>query len=301
MKIKTLSLALALVLSAQSWGAAIPNSSRYDSRMQQVSYNAQNSTVIHTRAGYVSTLVFADDETVISDPEVGFEKGWKITKEANRVSIRPEPIVQPVTDIDGTTTNQAFLPEDKDWKTNLFVTTSKHFYSLELRVIDDDSKAANQAFVVTWHYPNERRLENAKAEEARQKAEQQALKQTLIDKAFNAAKTPKNWDYTQRVAAGSENIKADFAYDDGRFTYLGFSALKKIPSAYPLVGGNEQMTRVSFKKYGNYRVMVIPSINPKLILRYGTSVVGIENNSFGKVTVANGSTVSPNVELEVRQ
>ncbi|EKN4845175.1 hypothetical protein WDB64_004242 [Yersinia enterocolitica] len=40
-----------------------------------------NSTVINTRAGYVTTLVFADDEAVIST-EVGFIKGWAVTKEA---------------------------------------------------------------------------------------------------------------------------------------------------------------------------------------------------------------------------
>ena len=35
-----------------------------------------------------------------------------------------------------------------------------------------------------------------------------------------------------------------------------------------------------------------------LEIRYGSQVVGIENGSYGKVTVANGSTVSPDVKLE---
>ncbi|WP_243677289.1 TrbG/VirB9 family P-type conjugative transfer protein [Sodalis glossinidius] len=31
---------------------------------------------------------------------------------------------------------RVFEPQDKDWRTNLFVTTTKHFYSLELLLID---------------------------------------------------------------------------------------------------------------------------------------------------------------------
>lgn len=43
---------------------------------------------------------------------------------------------------------------------------------------------------------------------------------------------------------------------------------------------------------------VLRSLSPRFVLRYGSQVVGIENGSYGKVTVANGSTVSPDVKLE---
>jgi type IV secretion system protein VirB9 len=282
-----------------AWGAAVPQPSRYDSHMQQVSYNPQNSTVIRTQAGYLSVLVFGDDEAVIGDPQVGFEKGWTVTKDANRVYVRPSPIKQAVTDENGTNVDQVFTPEDKDWKTNLFVTTTKHYYSLELRVINDDTKADNLAYVVTWNYPGQRREDKQKAEAARQKAEYDAQNQARIDKAFKVASAPRNWSYTKIVAKGSENIAPDFTYDDGRFTYVGFSALKKIPSPFLLVNGKEQIPPgLSFEQKGNYRVMVLHTVNPKLILRYGDAVIGLENTGFGKATVGNGSTVSPAVELE---
>lgn len=290
-------LMLSLMLCTAAWGAAVPQGSRYDNRMQQVDYNMQNSTVINTRAGYVTTLVFADDETVIST-EVGLRKAWTVTKEANRVYIRPALITQPVTDADGTTVQQAFAPESKDWKTNLFITTSGHFYSLELNVLDDGTKAANQAFVVTWRYPDADRQADAAAAKARQKEWSEAQEKARITTAFKAATTPRNWNYAMRVRAGSAAIAPDFTYDDGRFTYLGFSPLKKIPSPTLLINDHEQTIIPSFKMQGNYRVMVVPAINPKMVLRYGVAVVGIVNQGFGKVAVSNGSTVSPAVTLE---
>ena len=95
--------------------------------MQNVSYNSQNATVVNTRPGYVTTLLFDDDEAVI-DVQAGFPKGWTVTKSDNRVGVSPNPITQPVTDASGN--NVSRVPaHGKDWKTNLFVVTSKRDYS----------------------------------------------------------------------------------------------------------------------------------------------------------------------------
>ena len=296
---RNIAFSLLMVLFASpSWGAITPHGSRYDSHMQQVSYNAQNSTVVNTRVGYVTTLLFADDE-VVSQADAGFEKGWQITKEGNSVSIRPAPIAQPVTDESGTSTQQVFLPVNKDWKTNLFVRTSKHIYSMDLAIIDDGQKADNQAYVITWNYPAERQQANKQALDATREAQRQAQEQADISKAFNSATAPRNWSYTKRVAKGSDDITPDFAYDDGRFTYLGFSALKKIPTPTLMVNGNEQTTIPSFRKVGNYRVMIV-NVSRQIVLRYNSAVVGIENTAFGKATVSNGSTVSPDVRLDIK-
>jgi type IV secretion system protein VirB9 len=112
---------------------------------------------------------------------------------------------------DGSTAQQAFLPESKDWKANLFVTTSAHFYSLELNVLDEGAPASSLAFVVTWNYPEASRKASMEAVKARQKADGGAGK-SRIAKAFNAATTPRNWNYAQRVKQGSEMAMPDFAY-----------------------------------------------------------------------------------------
>lgn len=45
-----------LLTAASAWGAATPRGSAYDSRMQNIPYNSQNTTVINTRAGYMALL-----------------------------------------------------------------------------------------------------------------------------------------------------------------------------------------------------------------------------------------------------
>ena len=94
-----------LLFSAQVNSAVTPQGSRYDSRMQTVSYNAANTTVITAGVGYLSTLLFDDEETVL-DARPGMEKGWNIQKDANRVYIRAVPVTQPVMDEEGKQVSQ---------------------------------------------------------------------------------------------------------------------------------------------------------------------------------------------------
>ena len=300
---KTLLALAMLAASSCAWSAALPRGSAYDSHMQNIAYNSQNSTIVYTRAGFVTTLVFDDDEEVI-DATPGFPAGWTVTPDKNRVKIWPQPVRQPVTGEDGKNVEQVFTPSDKDWQTNLFVTTTKRYYSLMLHVIDDDKPTSGLAFVVRYSYPAEAQKQTAAAQLARQQELREQQEKELIRTRLKKATAPKNWRYTRRVASGSGSIAPDFAYDDGRFTYLGFSPQKRIPAPFAVVNGNEQEITPTFDTQGNYRVMVLRSLSPRFVLRYGNDaagqVVGIENTGFGKVTVANGDTVSSSVTLEAR-
>ena len=296
MMLKHTLLLSGLLASCVSWSAAIPRGSTYDSRMQNVTYNSQNATIVSTRPGYGTMLVFDDDETVI-DAQAGFPRGWTVTKSDNRVGVNPNPITQPVTDASGNNVSQVFLPTAKDWKTNLFVVTSKRDYSLELNVLDKDSPA--QAFVIRYHYPDELRKKSAAASATRQQRQQETLNRQRIAAAFGQATTPRNWRYIKRVAAGSVAIAPDFAWDDGRFAYIGFSPTKTLPSVFRVFNGQEQAVTPQTVQQGNYTVMVVPA-SPQLVLRYGTSVVGIENDGFGRIPLTNSDTVSPSVTLEAK-
>jgi type IV secretion system protein VirB9 len=292
------SLGLTLILASYvAWGAAMPRGSTWDSRMQNVFYNSQNATVVNTRPGYVTTLLFDDDEEVI-DAQAGFPKGWTVTRSDNRVGVSPNPITQPVTDASGNNVSQVFLPTAKDWKTNLFVVTSKRDYSLELNVLDNDSPS--QAFVIRYRYPDEVRRQSDVANTTRLKMLRETQEKQQIATAFKQATTPRNWRYTKRVAAGSASIAPDFTYDDGRFTYIGFSPIKILPSPFLMVNSQEQAVTPRIVSQGNYTVMVVRALSPRLVLRYGNAVVGIENAAYGQATVASGDTVSPAVTLEAK-
>ncbi|WJM84730.1 P-type conjugative transfer protein VirB9 [Dickeya chrysanthemi] len=286
-----------MLVSCAVWGAAIPRGSAYDSRIQHVTYDSQNATVVNTRPGYLTTLLFDDDEAVL-DAQTGFPKGWRVTKSDNRVDVSPNPVIQPVTEDNGNNVNKVFLPTAKEWKTNLLVVTSKREYSLELNVLDNDSPS--QAFIIRFHYPDEARRQSAAADAAHLQRLREAQEKQQIAAAFEQATTPRNWHYIKRVAAGSAAIAPDFAYDDGRFITLGFSATKILPSLFRVVNQQEQTVTPLITKHGNDTVMVVRAMSPHLVLRYGRAVVGIENTAFGNVAVSAGDTVSPAVTLEAK-
>lgn len=130
--------ALALMMCGAAWAAAIPQASRYDSRVQQVIYNPQNVTVVNTKPGFMTTLVFDNDEAVIS-AKPGFDEAWEATPDANRVNVRPVALTQGAPGEDGNTT-QVVIPRTAGtgipicWLSPVSACTTS-----SLNVIDDKS------------------------------------------------------------------------------------------------------------------------------------------------------------------
>ncbi|ENQ6875315.1 P-type conjugative transfer protein VirB9 [Salmonella enterica] len=286
--------ALALVMCGSAWGAAVPQSSRYDARVQQVVYNPQNVTVVNTKPGFMTTLVFDNDEAVIS-AKPGFDEAWEATPEANRVNIRPVALTQGAPGEDGNTTQVVIPPNSRDWHTNMLIVTSKRLYNVELNVIDEKS-SRQPAFQVSYRYPGEVRDKAGREAAARQKEWEEKQQQASVQKALSTAQTPRNWDYTQYAGQDSSHITPDFAYDDGRFTFIGFSPAKSIPSITKELNGKEYTVNSSIQKKGDFTVLVVQEVTPRLVLRSGDAVVGLENRGIGKVQAADGSTVSQKVE-----
>nr|WP_253298624.1 P-type conjugative transfer protein VirB9 [Citrobacter sp. S44_ASV_140] len=285
---------LALMMFGTAWCAAIPQASRYDARIQQVVYNPLNVTVVNTRPGFMTTLVFDSDEAVIS-ARPGFEEAWEATPDANRVNVRPVALVQGAPGADGNTTQVVIPPSSRDWHTNLLVVTTRRLYNVELNVIDDKSPQ-QPAFQVSYRYPDEDREKASRETAARALEREQKQQQTDIQQALNAAQTPRNWDYLKYPGRDSTRIVPDFAYDDGRFTFVGFSPAKSIPSVTKELNGQEHVVNSSIRRKGNFTVLAIQEVTPRLVLRSGNAVVGLENRGFGKVQAADGATVSPQVD-----
>ena len=285
--------ALALICGT-AWSAAIPQASRYDARVQQVVYNPLNVTVVNTRPGFMTTLVFDSDEAVLS-ARPGFEEAWEATPDANRVNIRPVALVQGAPGADGNTTQVVIPPNSRDWHTNLLVVTTRRLYNVELNVINDKSPQ-QPAFQVNYRYPGEAQEKVSREAATRALEREQKQQQTDIQQALNAAQTPRNWDYLRYSGRDSARIVPDFAYDDGRFTFVGFSPAKSIPSVTKELNGQEHVVNSNVRRKGNFTVLVIQEVTPRLVLRSGRAVVGLENRGFGRVQAADGATVSPQVE-----
>lgn len=285
---------LALMMCGTAWCAAIPQASRYDARVQQVVYNPLNVTVVNTRPGFMTTLVFDSDEAVIS-AKPGFEEAWEATPDANRVNVRPVALVQGAPGADGNTTQVVIPPSSRDWHTNLLVVTTRRLYNVELNVIDDKSPQ-QPAFQVSYRYPGEDREKASRETAARALEREQKQQQTDIQQALNAAQTPRNWDYLKYPGRDSTRIVPDFAYDDGRFTFVGFSPAKSIPSVTKELNGQEHVVNSSIRRKGNFTVLAIQEVTPRLVLRSGNAVVGLEICGFGRVQAADSTTVSPQVD-----
>ena len=87
-------LVLAFIfLSKASFAHNTPRGSSFDARMQTVSYNAQDVTRINTRLGFVTTIIFDDDEAV-EKAVAGFEAGWHVVLYKNKLFVSAVPIEQ---------------------------------------------------------------------------------------------------------------------------------------------------------------------------------------------------------------
>ena len=177
----------------------------------------------------------------------------------------------------------------------MLIVTTRRLYNVELNVIDEKS-SQQPAFQVSYRYPDEAREKAGREVTAKAQEREQKQQQADIQQALNAAQTPRNWDYLKYPGSNSTRIVPDFAYDDGRFTFVGFSPAKTIPSLTKELNGQEHVVNSSVRRKGNFTVLVIQEVTPRLILRSGGAVVGLENRGFGRVQVADGATVSPQVE-----
>ncbi|MEQ5736343.1 P-type conjugative transfer protein VirB9 [Providencia alcalifaciens] len=277
--------AILLICSPMAFSAQNPAKSRYDNRMQYLSYNANDVTTIKAKAGFATLINFSEKET-ISDIAVGFQQGWEVVDSANKIFIKPKAYQAD---------NQVVEPQLNIWDTNLLVTTNLNIYSFDLILLEESSK--DNAYVVRFSYPEDKK-ELAKKQAAEAKAEAEKVENNIINLELNKLTTPKNWDYTMKVAQSSESIVPDFAYDDGVRTYIGFLPNKSIPTINYYQGNDEMMSNQSVKKQGNYSIVVIHKVAPRYILRSGDQVVGLINNGFGKVAVSGSETSNSKIIIE---
>jgi len=272
-------LALALLITflynAALFAVVDPRASQYDNRIGFVTYNPNDVFKIKAKNGYVTILEFDKNENII-DGSTGFNDGWEITQSGNIVHIRPKPYISEFAeDEDGNAIKKKSVisPNQKDWKTNLFIRTDKRLYVADLTL----SKNRTQ-YKISFKYPKQRRQESI----ARYKKRKAAKAQENIIRDLNRVTVPRNWNYLMKVNKNSETITPSFAYDDGTFTYIGFNTTKTFPTAFLREGDEESILNTHVKKIGNYDVLVIHKTAKLILLRSGSKLVGILNKGYGK-------------------
>lgn len=262
---------LLFLLPVLALSIEIPQSSQYDKRIAFAKYNADNVVKINAKAGYVSVIEFAKEE-IILNMAIGFIDGWELSDKGNLLFVTPKA-VEVAAEQENQDSKVTIEPNPAEWKTNLIVSTNLSMYVFELNI--DNEK---NVFKLSFFYPQKEidRLNKIKT------IIEEEAKNDNIETALNRVSVPKNWDFYQKVMPGSDDIKPNFAYDDGTFTYLGFDNTKTFPSAFELIGNKEEVLNTHIKKDGDYDVLVIHKIAAKIVLRSGDKVVGVLNKSYAK-------------------
>lgn len=265
-----------IAFSTTSFAEEVPKASNFDTRIQSVSFNVEDVAKINTKLGYITTVVFSENES-IDKAITGFDAGWKIESYKNKLFIMPVPVEQQaeLDEEDSYAGMTKYQPTALEWNTNLFVSTNKRNYNMVLNITSAGDKHAH---MVSFAYHGE---DSAKA----------AMKQN-----FDSSRRAKNCNYFVKAGAKSSLIVPDFAYDDGEMTYFGFSAAKQLPSIFLLQNKKEQMINYTIEQKGNYKVVAVHNLGKTFVLRSGDMAAGILNKSFGKYVKPYSSTISQSVE-----
>lgn len=255
----------------------IPQISKYDKKITYAVFNAHQVFRIASANGYVSVVEFGKDERIINTA-TGFSEGWELTDKGNLLFIKPKAYttkyIHSENPEEGNAISEIIIdPNPSQWRTNLIVTTNVNMYVFEL-ILNDKEKVYKLSFT----YP-QKELENIQKLQDELKKQ---IEEDRLDTSLNRVSTPRNWDFYMKVNKESESISPNFAYDDGVFTYLGFDNTKTFPAVFAYELGKESILNTHIKKDGNYDVLVIHNILPKILLRSGNKVVGIFNRGYAK-------------------
>lgn len=269
---------LVAFLSMQAIALSIPQSSRFDSRIQRITYNENDVVEVNCYIGGSTQIAFAPEEEIL-DIASGFSGGWEFEPRRNNLYVKVKSLK--------TKDSTMKQPVPGLWDTDLHVTTNFRIYTFQLILHPDEESTAiptnkKIAYLLKFKYP---------AEEAAKSLA--VAQQRMTEKRLGAENEARNWDYAMQVPVGSEGIAPSMAWDDGRFIYLKFPGNREFPAAFVVAAdGAETLvnTHIDPKKPD---VLVVQQLTSELALRLGQQTVGIFNNNFDEngVPAKNGTTV----------
>lgn len=255
--------ASALIAHAEVLPSPTPN----DSRIQTIRYERDIVIRVNVAEGVVSTIELGPKE-IIKDFALGDSEAWRAVKNGNLF---------------------AFKPKAEKPDTNLTIYTDKRAYLFELVSVPRRSK--NVAYWVRLEYDNEG-PDPAEVQAAKLAAERKQIEQNL-----KAAKTegPLNYDYW---ISGPKELQPVEMHDNGRSTYLTFSAAHAMPAPF-IVEPDKSESLVDYHVEGD--TMVLHRVVDKVVLRRGEQVAAITNKSLYRPAQSSATaTESDKVKRAIR-
>lgn len=269
MKLSLLLSALLLAFAGSAFAEIVPTGGVADQRVKTVVYDKNNVVRVVGHYGFVTHIQLGEGETVQS-VAMGDSLAWEVAPTANHLFVKPrEP---------NATTNMTVVTAPSNRVYTFVLTAHQSRNGAQPRPND-------MFFTVNFRYPEEER-------KARQVASEKARAENELSRT---PVKPKNHNYW---ACGSRDLAPDAAIDDGRFTYLRFSANRDMPAIFEKqADGKEALVNTHVE--GDW--IVIQRVVKKLMLRRGPLVACIENRSFDPNGISTPtSTVSDDVRRVIR-
>jgi type IV secretion system protein VirB9 len=120
----------------------------------------------------------------------------------------------------------------------------------------------------------------------------------LVAERLQAKPQLMNTRYSLGEGRGSEEIVPSLVFDDGRFTYLRFPGNREVPAVFHVRSdGSETLVNARMED----DLLVVDRVSRRLMLRAGSSVVGLWNDCFDlEGTPPDDGTTVPGVERVVK-
>lgn len=222
--------------------------------VQEYEYEPNRVYQVRTGLGITTQIELSPNEEIL-DFSTGFSAGWEMTRRDNVFYLKPKNV-----DVD----------------TNMMIRTATHSYILELKVVATDWRALDQAkeagvqYKIIFTYPNGTEFA----------AEEEAKAGPLLSTQLEKGKVYHfGYDYSTRTKQ-SWLIPTN-VYDDGEFTYVRMSDLKRFPSGnFPAVFAREREGSEDFvvNTTVENNTLVVHGTYPFLVIRHGKNVVGLRRN-----------------------
>ncbi len=122
--------------------------------------------------------------------------------------------------------------------------------------------------------------------------------QQVIAERLQAKAQVLNSNYSVAEGSGSADIMPTLVFDDGRFTYFRFPGNAPLPAVFQVLGdGSETLVNTRMEE----DLLVADRVSRRLMLRAGSAVVGLWNESFDLDGLPpGGGTTVPGVQRSLK-
>lgn len=267
------------------------NAKSADPRLREVVYDPMAVVTVPVKRGMVTLVVFDQDE-VITDVAVG--QGGDCSKADAVWCVAAQP---------GGRNLFVKAKSGAGAPNNLAVVTDRRSHALRFVVLPDSDRQ-QPVYRLTVKAPQPAKpashltLQDLAALAALPSVPAPPTAQQVVAERLQAKPAVMNTQYSLAEGTGSQDIVPTLVYDDGRFTYLRFPGNRELPAVFHVLGdGSETLVNARMED----DLLVVDRVSRRLMLRAGSSVVGIWNEAFDlEGTPEAGATTVPGVQRALK-